>query len=93
MEARILEFGALLRHHGLRISTAETLDALEALEGTGLESRELVKDVLRTTMVKRVTDLPAFEELFDLFFSALGAALKESGDAAGGGPANEPVSV
>ena len=91
MEARILEFGALLRHHGLRISTAETLDALRALEGTGLGSRALVKDVLRTTMVKRVTDLPAFEELFELFFSALGAALKESGEAAGEALADSPA--
>ena len=80
MEARILEFGALLRHHGLRLSTAETLDALQALEGTGLGSRELVRDVLRATMVKRSTDLATFDELFELFFSGLGQAIKEIGE-------------
>ena len=36
VERRILEFGALLRRHGLRISPAETLDALSALGSTGL---------------------------------------------------------
>lgn len=83
MEARILEFGALLRHHGLRLSTAETLDALSALERTGLGSRDLVKEVLRATMVKRATDLPTFDELFDLYFSGLGQAIKEVGEAGG----------
>ena len=71
MESRILEFGALLRHHGLRLSTAETLDALRALDETGLETRELVRNVLRTTMVKRSSDLPVFDELFESFFSGL----------------------
>ncbi len=80
MEARILEFGALLRHHGLRLSTSETLDALNALEGTGLGSRELVREVLRATMVKRSTDAATFDELFDLFFSGLGDAIKEVGE-------------
>ncbi len=35
MEARILEFAALLRKHGVRISPAESLDSLLALESTG----------------------------------------------------------
>lgn len=83
MEARILEFGALLRHHGLRLSTAETLDALTALEGTGMGSKELVREVLRATMVKRSTDIATFDELFDLFFSGLGQAIKEIGEEGG----------
>jgi uncharacterized protein with von Willebrand factor type A (vWA) domain len=82
MEERIIEFAALLRRHGLRISPAESLDALSALEGTGLPTRETVKDVLRATMVKRNADLPTFDEIFDLYFSALGAAIQESGEQA-----------
>ncbi len=78
MEARILDFAALLRRYGLRISPAESLDSLAALRDTGLSSRETVKDVLRATMVKRASDLPVFDELFDLYFSALGEAIKES---------------
>jgi uncharacterized protein with von Willebrand factor type A (vWA) domain len=82
VEQRILEFGALLRHHGLRISPAETLDSLEALRHTGVGTRGLLKDTLRATMVKRAVDLPTFEELFDLFFAALGDAIRDTADAA-----------
>ncbi|MEW6268108.1 MAG: VWA domain-containing protein [Thermodesulfobacteriota bacterium] len=78
MESRIIEFAALLRRHGLRISPAESLDALSALDSTGVPTRAVVKDVLRATMVKRASDLPAFDELFDLYFSALGEAIRES---------------
>lgn len=83
MDDRILEFGALLRQHGLRVSPAEHLDALSALGQTGLGSRQVVKDVLRATMVKRQSDLGAFDELFDLFFSALGQAIREASEATG----------
>jgi uncharacterized protein with von Willebrand factor type A (vWA) domain len=82
MEARILEFAALLRRHGMRISPAESLDSLVALESTGLGTRETVKEVLRATMVKRSSDLPTFDEVFDLYFSALGEAIRESGEQA-----------
>jgi uncharacterized protein with von Willebrand factor type A (vWA) domain len=78
MEARILEFAALLRRHGLRISPAESLDALAALQTTGLPTRGTVKDVLRATIVKRSSDLPTFDEMFDLYFSALGEAIREN---------------
>lgn len=90
MESRILEFGALLRHHGLRLSTAETLDALSALGDTGLGSKELVREVLRATMVKRSTDIETFDELFELFFSGLGQAIKEVGEEGGQQVADSP---
>jgi uncharacterized protein with von Willebrand factor type A (vWA) domain len=82
VEQRILEFGALLRHHGLRISPAETLDSLEALRHTGLATRSVLKDTLRATMVKRATDLPTFDQLFDLFFAGLGDAIRDTAEAA-----------
>jgi len=84
VDSRILEFGALLRVHGLRISPAETLDALAALGETGLGSRQLVKDVLRATMVKRSVDLATFDEVFELYFSALGQAIRERSEEAAG---------
>ena len=77
MDARIVEFSGLLRHHGLRVSTAEMLDAIAALVHTGVDERAVVRDVLRSTCVKRRTDIPLFDELFDLYFSALGNALRE----------------
>ncbi|MFP6663396.1 MAG: VWA domain-containing protein [Deltaproteobacteria bacterium] len=83
MQARILEFAELLRHHGLRISPAESMDALSGLTHTGLGDRETVRGALRATMVKRLVDVPIFDELFDVYFSALGQAIRETADGAG----------
>ncbi|MBI5505629.1 MAG: VWA domain-containing protein [Deltaproteobacteria bacterium] len=72
MQDRIVEFAGLLRRSGVRVSTAETLDALRAVHLSGLSDRGFFKSALRASMVKRTTDLPVYEELFDLFFSGVG---------------------
>jgi uncharacterized protein with von Willebrand factor type A (vWA) domain len=83
VQSRILEFAELLRHHGLRISPAESLDALSGLSHTGMGDRETVRSALRATMVKRLMDVPVFDELFDVYFSALGQAIRETAQGAG----------
>jgi uncharacterized protein len=80
MERRIVEFTELLRDNGLRVSISEHIDAFRALAVAGLDDRETLKDALRTTMVKRATDLPVFDELFDLHFSGLGQVIKSGGE-------------
>ena len=75
MDAPILRFVGLLRGHGVRISPAETLDALRALAAVPLERRDLVKSALRATLVKENKDEPVFDELFDAFFSVEAPAL------------------
>jgi len=80
MDARIAEFTALLRENGLRISIAEHLDAFRALERLGVEDPQVCKDVLRAAMVKRAVDIETFDELFDLYFSGLGRAVKRSAE-------------
>src|SRR6058998_984695 len=77
MDAKLVEFSNLLRQNGLRVSLAESMDMLRALEVVGLPDRQTVRATLRATMVKRSVDLPAFETLFDLFFSGLADAIKE----------------
>jgi uncharacterized protein len=77
MDAKLVEFSNLLRQNGLRISLTESMDMLRALDVVGLPTREVVRAALRTTMVKRSVDLPAFEQLFELFFSGLADAMKE----------------
>jgi uncharacterized protein with von Willebrand factor type A (vWA) domain len=84
MEGRIIDFAGVLRRNGVRVSTAETLEALQACELLGLSSREVFKDTLRATMVKRTSDIEAFDELFDVFFSGIGDMIKELGAAASG---------
>jgi uncharacterized protein with von Willebrand factor type A (vWA) domain len=76
MDDKILEFAALLRQNGLRVSMAENMDTFHAIELLGIESRPLFKDALRATMVKRLVDMPVFDELFDLYFTGLGEILK-----------------
>lgn len=85
MEKRIIEFAALLRRRAVRVSTAETLDAIRAVEIAGLSDREDFKSTLRSTMVKRSSDLEPFADAFEVFFSGLTQLIHELGEAAAGG--------
>jgi len=76
MEDKLVEFANLLRQNGIRVSLAETLDAVAASEVMGLGERELFRSALRSTMIKRASELPVFEELFDVYFSGLGEIIK-----------------
>ncbi len=69
MDAVINDFVQVLRRHQLRVSPAESLDALHALKQVGLGEREVVRDTLRATMIKNQDDTETFDRLFDLFFS------------------------
>lgn len=69
MERVITSFVTALRQRGVRVSPGESLDAVCALALGGLEGRAQVKALLRLTLVKNVNDIPAFEELFDIFFN------------------------
>jgi uncharacterized protein with von Willebrand factor type A (vWA) domain len=77
MQRKIVDFTNLLRKSGVRVSTAETIDAFQALDEMSLDDRELFKDALRTTMVKRSDDLSTYDRLFDLFWSGFHDALQE----------------
>ncbi|HZP43715.1 MAG TPA: VWA domain-containing protein [Candidatus Binatia bacterium] len=77
MDAKLVEFSGLLRQNGLRVSLAESMDGLRALDVLGLAERDVVRATLRATMVKRAVDVPTFDRLFDLFFSGLADAIKE----------------
>lgn len=75
MDERILEFIAALRAAGLRVSVAESIDALRALEHTGVAEPGLLRGALRATLVKERADLPVFERLFPLYFGSNGVFL------------------
>ena len=78
MEKKILEFANILRKSGIRVSTAEAIDSFVALEELSVEDREIFKDALRTTMVKRGEEIDTFDQLFDLFWSGFYDNLRES---------------
>jgi len=74
VERVITEFVRLLRAHHLRVSPAEGLDALAALGQVGIGERAVVRDALRSTLVKSPEDVDAFDRLFDLYFGLSDAA-------------------
>jgi len=76
MEKKILEFANILRKSGISVSTAETIDSFVALDELSLEDREIFKDALRTTMVKRGEEIGTFDQLFDLRVILEGMLLK-----------------
>lgn len=76
MDEKLVEFTHLLRQNGLKISLSENMDSFAALGLTGIGDRQLLKDTLRATLVKRVVDIPVYDELFDLYFTGLGEIIK-----------------
>jgi hypothetical protein len=78
MQHKVIEFTNLLRKSGVRVSVAEGLDAFLAIEELSIDDRELFKDALRATMVKRGDEIPTFDELFELFFSGFYDSLRSS---------------
>lgn len=68
LEHHLVRFIHTLRGLGVRVSTAETLEALAGLELADIMDRAQVKAVLRATLVKTAEDRPVFDRAFDLFF-------------------------
>jgi len=85
VQKRVLEFANLLRKSGVRVSVAESIDSFLALDEIALDEREVFKDALRSTMVKRSMDVPTYDRLFDLYWSGFYDGLREAfGEATGG---------
>jgi uncharacterized protein with von Willebrand factor type A (vWA) domain len=78
VQKKILEFAHILRRSGIRVSTAETLDAITALGEIPVADRRAFRDALRATMVKRGEEVRAFDELFELFWSGFYDNLREA---------------
>ena len=75
MEDCIVEFANVLRRNGVRVSLSENMDAFRALGFVGIRDPHLFRNALRTTLVKRASDVRPFEELFDFFFLGIGEAI------------------
>lgn len=75
MDSRIVQFIAALRASGVRVSLAESQDALFATGTIGVQDRNQFKVALKTTLVKDHADEPTFEQLFPLFFGSGGSPM------------------
>lgn len=70
MDRRITEFIAGLRAAGVRVSLAETADAMRAIEQAGVTDRNLFALAMQASLIKDAKDQETFRELFPLYFGA-----------------------
>lgn len=74
MDRLLTTFIRALRNADVRVSTAETLDALHAVELVGYQDRELLKTSLGLVLPKTQTEKEIFDVTFDQFFAHRQAA-------------------
>jgi len=60
---------SILRNSGVRISVAESLDAMNAVSLMGYGDREVLEDSLAATLAKSQQEKETFEDCFQRFFS------------------------
>ena len=68
---RHIAFLEALRGAGLPVSLAEDIDAIAALSALPWDERATIRDGYAATLVKRQTQRPTFDKLFDLYFPRL----------------------
>jgi uncharacterized protein with von Willebrand factor type A (vWA) domain len=66
---RLVSFIAALRAAGVRISVAESIDAMNAVAAAGIE-RARMHEALAACLIKDEADRPTFDESFNRFFAA-----------------------
>ncbi len=66
---QLVSFIAALRAAGVRISVAESIDAMNAVAAAGLE-RARMNEALAAALIKDEADRAIFDESFDRFFAA-----------------------
>ena len=68
MQKRMIEFIRALRAAGVRISLAESQDAMFGVDHTGVRDAAAFKSTMKSTLVKDRRDQPVFDYFFPLFF-------------------------
>lgn len=71
MEGAIENFVLALRRSGVNASTAETLDAVRAVERVGYSDREALRIALAATLAKSLDERILFDSCFERYFSAV----------------------
>jgi uncharacterized protein with von Willebrand factor type A (vWA) domain len=64
----VLHFVRVLRGAGMALGPAKVLDALAAVEATGIDNREDFRAALGAVLVSRHDQLEIFDQAFDLFW-------------------------
>jgi len=76
LEYNVTRFVHVLRHLGVRVSLAETMDAMAALARVDLLSRGQFRGALRSCLAKSNREAGIFNQAFDLFFTTPEEKLK-----------------
>ncbi len=71
MRQALLQFAALCRAGGLRVSTSEVINAVRCLELIDFSPEEPFRAALKTNFVKEGRDRELFDRIYDLFFHIL----------------------
>ena len=69
MERTLVDFVKALRTAEVKVSPAETLDAMAAMDIVGYEDRGFLKDTLSIVLSKNPEEKEAFDTCFDRFFT------------------------
>jgi len=93
MQKKVIEFANLLRKSGLRVSVSEAIDAFRSLDELSIDDREVFRDALRASLVKRGDDVPTYDQLFDLYWSGFHDNLKQAFESAASALAGEGIDV
>jgi len=68
LDQNIMLFVRLLRQIGFRTGPASMIDAVEAVQQTGLASKAYLYHALASSLIKRHEDQPLFDQAFRLFW-------------------------
>jgi uncharacterized protein with von Willebrand factor type A (vWA) domain len=69
MREELHRFFRAARGAGVRVSPAESIDAMKAVADVGFADRDILRDTLLLTLAKNQDEKRALGETFDLFFS------------------------
>jgi len=84
VQSNLVNFIQVLRTHDIRVSPAETLDAMDVTRTLGYADRSLLRDGLAMTLAKTPEEEAVFLQCFDRYFSQSLADFA-GGEAAGDG--------
>ena len=68
MQSNLVNFIQVLRSHDVRVSPAETLDAMDVATTLGYSDRSLLRDGLALALAKTAEEEVIFLDCFDRFF-------------------------
>ncbi len=83
MDNRVVEFIRGLRAAGVRVSLAESMDAMHAVGALGVTNKDIFRNSLQATLIKDSDDFQVFDELFPLYFGSGGPPLQNAFDELG----------